>query len=335
MIKNSFLDAIDTVNSNIYEFQLLTNFKKQNREKILVLKLENLTNIAECLSSLKEYLRLNYKKSEICLYEWKSDGVNGSISHRVVSEQEYYNETAFINESAKLSNDGYSYILTNDKCLLYDHGKISEEFDQQYFDSERITEAYQRKYDIYRLDKVFELYQVEKKHEESDEIFKDGLIDRTKISEQWLRNDLYTFLDNNLKGITHIEYCTSKKSDEESVDIVYIDPNEDKHCVIEVKFFIEGQFFFGSKRKKYDEAKILAGLEQLNRYCIHLHEMGKEAYRSYLYVFCASGKSSDELIKIAEEYYNSYNDKSEFLISTFSRTILNYLNEWKKPIRIA
>lgn len=331
MKKNSFFETIGMVSSKTYEFQLLSKFKKQHKEKTFVIKLENLSNMAEYLVSLTEYLKKTYKKSEICVFSLNSAG---EWTHNCISEKEYYNETSFINESAELSKGGYTFILTEDKCLLYDHGKISEEFEQQYFDSERIVQEYQKRYDIYKIDKVFELYQVEKKHEETNEIFVEGLIDRDKVSEQWLRNDLHDFLDNNLKGIVHMEYCTSKVNDEESVDIVYIDPIEDKHCVIEVKFFIEGKFFFGSKRKKYDEKKILAGLEQLNRYCVHLHEMKKEAYSSYLYVFCASSIPHDELIKIAEEYYDNYSDKSEFLIETFKRTILNYLNEWRNPIWI-
>lgn len=62
MKKNSFFETIGMVSSKTYEFQLLSKFKKQHKEKTFVIKLENLSNMAEYLVSLTEYLKKLIKK---------------------------------------------------------------------------------------------------------------------------------------------------------------------------------------------------------------------------------------------------------------------------------
>ncbi|HFI0622502.1 TPA: hypothetical protein ACGO3V_002031 [Streptococcus suis] len=179
------------------------------------------------------------------------------------------------------------------------------------------------------LKEVFDTFMVECKHQKSyyDKCFSASGKIKAEIKEQELRNILLEYLQKNIKGEIFPEYCTSYKKDEESVDIYLNDGVE--RAIIEVKFSFTKEWYEGKSFYRLEE-KSLLGIEQLNRYAIHLKKDGRLPEYGFVYVFYHNG--NDKKLKLEAE--SAVNNKiysgelSEEFYSIYQKLVFNNLALW-------
>ena len=116
-----------------------------------------------------------------------------------------------------------------------------------------------------------------------------------------------------MKGDVSVEFCTDYLNDEESVDIYLHDGIQ--RAIVEVKFSFERKYYEG-KTFYNIFSRIKDGINQLDKYAIHLAKDSRLVDYGYVYMFYIKDMEDNQLEK-------KISDNIRILKKTFSKDLLS------------
>ena len=262
--------------------------------------------------------------------------------------QKYYKSIKDLIERAKVSNflwvtinsdgtyteeklkiyKGHSFIVNDGIEFLYSYGKINEELDSCLEKNKKMQERLKMLHPVSELNEVFEHFKINCRHKKEyyEECFSHDKVIKKEVREQELRNILMKYLKNNMRGEVSVEFCTDYLNDEESVDIYLNDGNE--RAIIEVKFSFE-RIYYEGKTFYNIFTRIEDGINQLNKYAIHLAKDSRLVDYGYVYMFYIKDMDESQIEKeINDKIVMLKRSFSSELYSIFSGVKTNDMKAW-------
>lgn len=302
MPKNdNFLDFCGSISENQAEYTILTDLFYECENMVFLLELTELNKVKFEYSKIVKFINQNYKSFDLRKFLLDDNGNMDSKIIKSMSGSSLKNEELF-NIAMAISKQNNSYVLvrSSNALVLTSNGKFDTEFKNIFTDMQALIESNNKKRDINDLDLVFENFHSERKYKGCNYIEFNKV--KNFVSEQYLRNCLIDFLEKVTNLHIVPELCTSKREDEESVDIGLINSNNEV-AIIEVKYFVKQGFFIDPKKKAYSQSRFKDGYKQLNRYCIHLNKENYKLHSAFLYMFYAHSDSWEKIKSSSERYY--------------------------------
>jgi hypothetical protein len=319
-----FLERASKTESVISESKLLDIFAEYN--KVVMICTQSNLSIAEQLDELlAEILVLPIAKIH-CIDINESEFTSEEIALRKISDSEFINMVLEISRNKKC----IVYAVNEGIKLIAQNGEINTEVKACLAKTKTMQDQLNLLKPISDLKEVFETFNIECQYQEYyyNKCFNSRGRIKADIKEQELRNILFEFLKNKMKGEVSIEYCTSIIRDEESVDIYLNDGQE--QAIIEVKFSFLRSIYEGKSYYKLQD-KCRLGIDQLDRYAEHLQQEGRLVEYGFIYMFFHNENNEQERLNV-ETYIHSYVDAktlSDAFYSIYQKIVFNNLALWK------
>lgn len=211
---------------------------------------------------------------------------------------------------------------------MYSNGEINEELDSCLEKTKSMQEKLKVLYPVSELNEVFEHFKVNCRYKKEyyEECFSYDKVIKKEIKEKELRNILMKYLKKNMKGEVSIEFCTNYLNDEESVDIYLYDGTQ--RAIIEVKFSFERKYYEG-KTFYNIFSRIKDGINQLNKYAIHLAKDSRLVDYGYVYMFYIKDMEDNQIEKqISDDIRVLEKTFSKDLLSIFQGVKTNNMKTW-------
>lgn len=325
--EEKFLRKAQYAESVISESKLLDSFS--TCDKAVVICVEESSTLIHSLNDLLDKI-LHLPKSDISQIHFKDSEIfSKKIGNRPCTEAEFMNRVLEISRNENCIvyavNDGMKFIAVN--------GELNKEVDICLSRTATMQEKLKSLKPISDLVEVFEYFIIDCQYHEEyyNECFNETGKIKGEIKEQELRNILLDYLKGRIKGEVSPEYCTSYTKDEESVDIYLNDGQE--RAIIEVKFSFKRSTYDGKSFYNLQE-KCQLGIEQLNRYVIHLKQDNRLVDYGFVYMFFHNENNDEELNKTSanlKKYLKTADLSAEFY-SIFKKVIYNDMSQWGKKI---
>lgn len=317
-----FLSSTDTFSSHEAEYTILSGlfFSSQFYTKSFLLVMDKISDVSKYKSEIQNTISSHFRVDSMNIFILKEGRVTCEY------EESGCDSSEFKNKAAQNYKKRYVYCQTDNGVDLYNDGQIDSEFSEFFGEKKRIAKENSTKSDLNELPEVLKRYQVLRKIDRKATFFSGDKID-SSLFEQDFRNDLWDFLDKNMKGRVTFEENTSKKADEQSVDLAIADKNN-SISIIEVKFIVKPCYFDGivPEKKGYSFVRFRDGYEQLNRYCQTLADDSRKIYQSYLYMFYAHDKV-DKIKEKSKNYLEGLSDVCPAFRNSYAGTVLDNLLE--------
>lgn len=331
---NGFLDSFKKISSNQAEYSVLYRIYDDCADMYFLLELSELELITYRYGEIIKYIISNYRTFDVrCFSVTENANINDCVE--VESGGADINDEILYNKALKKSELNKTYILakTKNSLVLFFQGKFDSNFDNYFADRNEVLKSQSKKFNIDQLDEAFEHYQIERKYRGCDYIVGRKVCDQ--LSEQMLRNHLVTYLTRNTNMHVVVELCTSIENDEESVDIGVIN-SDSSVAIIEVKFFVEKEFFQDKGKPAYSFSRFKDGYEQLNKYCIHLNKDNYKLHSAFLYMFYAHSDEKEKVLQKCNHYLDEFRESPGCSIEfqqSYRNTILDNMVEEKITIQ--
>lgn len=276
--------------------------------KAVIISMNDLLYFQKYYLNIKELI----ERSKMSNFLWITINSDGSHIEKQLGNPKDINQATIINivEEKLKTYKGHSFIVNDGIEFLYSYGKINEELDSCLEKNKKMQEKLKILYPVSELNKVFEHFKINCRYEREyyDECFSHDKVIKKEVREQELRNILMKYLKNCMRGEISVEFCTDYLNDEESVDIYLNDGNQ--RAIIEVKFSFEKKYYEG--KTFYNIFKrIEDGINQLNKYAIHLAKDSRLVDFGYVYMFYIKDMTESQVEK-------KIKDKIEALEGSFS-----------------
>lgn len=223
---------------------------------------------------------------------------------------------------------GYCFVIDSGMQYLLENGEFSESVGTCLQKIKSMQEKLELLKPVSSIKEVFAHFLVDCQYEE---YYYDKYFDKNSgkvystVKEQELRNILLNYLDRNLKGEVCVEFCTDYHNDEESVDIYVNDGTQ--RAIIEVKFSLATQYYDGTYYSITD--RFAKGIQQLDKYAIHLAKDSRLVDYAYVYMFYMSKLKLETIRKRFDKKYELLKiDFSNDLISIYEGYELNDMKKW-------
>jgi hypothetical protein len=321
---SNFIKKANESSSFLSESKILSQIS--NIGKSVIISVENLLYFQEHYELIKRLI----EKVKISNFSWITINNDGTYTEKNLGNPTEINQVTIINIiNEELKNyKGQSFVVNNGIKFLYSDGKINEEVDSCLEKNKSMQERLKVLHPVSELNEVFEHFKVNCKHQKKyyDKCFSHHKIIKKEIKEQELRNILMKYLQKNMQGEVSIEFCTDYLNDEESVDIYLNDGKQ--RAIIEVKFSFEEKYYEGKTFYKPIK-KIEQGIEQLNKYAIHLAKDTRLVDYGYVYMFYITDMEETEIDKKIDDKVRELEKIfSKDLASIFEGVKTNNMKVW-------
>lgn len=298
-----FLSSYPSIGKNQAEYQMFTCMYDECNEKVFLLEIRDQSKVMNCFSDIVRHINSKYRSYDVRLFTLSAEGY---ISEEIIKESAgaSVKDEDLWNFALTRSQENSSIILIRAarSLVLIRNGEFDTEFRNMYYDRRKMIMEENRKLNIDDLERAFEFFHAERKFKGCDYIIDNNV--SNNISEQQLRNHLIEYLSKETNMMIVPEFCTSRKEDEESVDISVIDKNK-LVAIIEVKYFVKEGLFENKHKKAYSFARFSDGYRQLDRYCEHLNQ-DYCLHSAFLYMFYAHDQSEEKIKNIAKDRLEEY-----------------------------
>ncbi|MBC1470250.1 hypothetical protein HB803_13850 [Listeria welshimeri] len=320
---DDFLQTALSIKENNAEYVMLTELSEKHSREVFMLKFDDMDSIRQMANDIDQYIHQNYRTFNLMEFLL----LKSKVTHSCIRDKsgKSYNEFDLANLALEKSKENcYVLLNLNDDSFLFFNGNFDEKYKKKFISKKKEREKNNKKFDIEELDKAFCMYQTDRGLRDAKCFLSNGRVN-TSITEQDLRNHLYSFLTNNVKGHITFEENTYTKNDEESVDLAVV--NRDGFLsIIEVKFFVMDKLFSSSGKNGYGVYRFRDGYEQLDKYCENLAADSRDVHSTFLYMFYAH---EDDIVKIKEkarEYFKRLSVSSLFNKSFKATVFDNMMN---------
>ena len=253
-----------------------------NMGKAVIISMDNLLYFQEYYLDIRGLI----ERAKVSNFLWITINSDGTYTKEELGNPKELNPSTIINivEEKLKTYKGHSFIVNDGIEFLYSDGKINEEVDSCLEKNKKMQERLKILHPVSELNEVFEHFKINCIHKKEyyDECFSHNKVIKKEVREQELRNILMKYLQNNMRGEVSVEFCTDYFNDEESVDIYLNDGSQ--RAIIEVKFSFEKKYYEG-KTCYNIFTRIEDGINQLNKYAIHLAKDSRLVDYGYLYMF--------------------------------------------------
>lgn len=277
-------------------------------EKAVIISMDDLSYFQKYYLNIKTII----ERSKVSNFLWITINSDGTCTEEKLGNPKEINQVTIINivEEKLKTYKGHSFIVNDGIKFLYSHGKINEELDSCLEKSLKMQERLKILQPVSELNEVFEHFKINCRHKKEyyDKCFSHDKVIKKEVREQELRNILMEYLKNHMRGEVSVEFCTDYLNDEESVDIYLNDGTQ--RAIIEVKFSFEKKYYEG-KTFYNIFTRIEDGINQLNKYAIHLAKDARLVDYGYVYMFYIQDMTENQID-------NEINDKIEVLKESFS-----------------
>jgi len=328
-----FLNSYPEIGNFQAEYSILSCLFKDCEGMFFLFEIKDLDAIRNQYGNVVKYIKQYYKSHEIRAFilsvDERIDYITVVKSSGLTTQIEQLYNIAM--ERSK-KNSSFVLVCAGTSNVLFHEGIFDECYKNVYSDKQRFLQAETLKYNIDDLEKVFELFHVERKYIDCDYIVNGKVSD--SITEQKLRNHLMDYLKEKTNMMVIPELCTSNKEDEESVDISVINKNKEV-SIIEVKYFVKRGLFENPDKQAYSFARFTDGYKQLNKYCLHLNQENYYLHSAFLYMFYAHSETVGEIVSRARERFNTFLRQSEcndYFKYNYKNTILDNMLDQKVSI---
>lgn len=322
--KNSgFLLKVKESSCLVSESKILAQL--ESMKKAVVISTDSLEKIQSKWTAIKDEIE-RLHQSKIFHIDISYAGIQVSeIGERQISDSAFLN---IVQEKFSEYN-GYCFVVNSGiKYLLYG-GKIDENVETCLQKTRSMQEKLNLLQPVSKLPQVFEHFMTSCTYNKEyyDNYFdaESGKI-KAEVKEQELRNLLLDFLNSIMQGDVQTEFCTDYINDEESVDIYVNDGTE--RAIIEVKFSLPKRFYLGATHHNLSK-RVKVGLQQLDKYALHLSKDSRQVDYGYVYMFYMSKDTEESVMQEVEQIIKQAKEEltSEFL-SIFKDVILNNMKKW-------
>ncbi len=276
--------------------------------KAVIISMDDLLYFQKYYLSIKVLI----ERAKVSNFLWIIINSDGTCTEEKLGNPKEINQSTIINivEEKLKTYKGHSFIVNDGIEFLYSDGKINEEVDSCLEKNKKMQERLKILHPVSELNEVFEHFKINCRHKKEyyDECFSHDKVIKKEVREQELRNILMKYLQNNMRGEVSVEFCTDYLNDEESVDIYLNDGNQ--RAIIEVKFSFEKKYYEG-KTFYNIFTRIEDGINQLNKYAIHLAKDSRLVDYGYVYMFYIKDMAENQIEK-------EINDKIGVLKESFS-----------------
>jgi hypothetical protein len=311
MSNNSFIQQASESSSFLSESKILSQIA--NMQKAVIISINDLLYFQKYYSLIKSLI----EGAKVSNFLWITINYDGSYTKKNLGNPKELKQATIINivEENLKSYKGHSFIVNNGIKYLYSNGKINEELDSCLEKTKSMQEKLKVLYPVSELNEVFEHFKVNCKYKKEyyEECFSYDKVIKKDIKEKELRNILMKYLKKNMKGDVSVEFCTDYLNDEESVDIYLYDGIQ--RAIVEVKFSFERKYYEG-KTFYNIFSRIKDGINQLDKYAIHLAKDSRLVDYGYVYMFYIKDMEDNQLEK-------KISDNIRILKKTFSKDLLS------------
>lgn len=318
-----FLERASKTESVTSESKLLDIFAEQ--KKAVVICTQCTSRITEQLDDLLKRISGSAKSQIHCINVNTTEITSMEIGSCKISESEFINKVLDISKR----DSCIVYAVNEGMKLVAQNGEVNTDVEACLAKTKTMQDQLNSLKPISSLEEVFEVFRIECQFQNGyyNKCFNDSGKIKAEIKEQELRNILLEYLRSKIKGEVSPEYCTSYKHDEESVDIYLNDGQE--RAIIEVKFsFIKSVYEGRSYYKLQDKCQL--GIEQLNRYAVHLKQNNRLVEYGFVYMFFHNKNNEEERLNVEKsikEYIASQSLSTEFH-SIYRNLIFNNVALW-------
>ncbi len=324
MNKKAFLAKANESSSFISESKVLSQLAIL--DKAVMISMDRLDFFSNHYMKLKDEIEL-LKKSRFYHVKLQESGqcLIEDCADRDI------NEVGIINMVQKKFQGykGYCFIVNAGMQYLYVDGKMEESIQSCLQKTKSMQKQLEVLKPVSKIKEVFAHFKVE-----CDYTYdyyklcfdKSSKKIKREILEQDLRNYLMKYLKKNMQGDVMVEFCTDYVNDEESVDIYVNDGNQ--RAIIEVKFSLAKKYYEGVTNYGIAD-RVAKGVEQLNKYAIHLSKDARLVDYGYVYMFYISDLKKKTIIERIEKKLEAVmKNVSNDLVSIYSGYVLNDMKLW-------
>lgn len=324
MSNNSFIQQASESSPFLSESKILSQIA--NMKKAVIISMNDLLYFQKYYSLIKSLI----ERAKVSNFLWITINYDGTYIEKNLGNPKELKQATIINIVEKnLKNyKGYSFIVNNGIKYLYSNGEINEELDSCLEKTKSMQEKLKVLYPVSELNEVFEHFKVNCRYKKEyyEECFSYDKVIKKEIKEKELRNILMKYLKKNMKGEVSIEFCTNYLNDEESVDIYLYDGTQ--RAIIEVKFSFERKYYEG-KTFYNIFSRIKDGINQLNKYAIHLAKDSRLVDYGYVYMFYIKDMEDNQIEKqISDDIRVLEKTFSKDLLSIFQGVKTNNMKTW-------
>ena len=306
MRNRGFIQQASESNPFLSESKILSQISSMG--KAVIISMDDLSYFQKHYRNIKDLI----EKTKVSNFLWITINRDGTYTEEKLGNPKEINQVTIINivEEKLKTYKGHSFIVNDGIKFLYSYGKINEKLDSCLEKNKKMQERLNILYYVSELNEVFEHFKINCRHKKEyyDKCFSHNKIIKKEVREQELRNILMKYLENNMRGEVSVEFCTDYLNDEESVDIYLNDGNQ--RAIIEVKFSFEKKYYDG-KTFYNIFTRIEDGINQLNKYAIHLAKDSRLVDYGYVYMFYIKDMAESQVEK-------EINDKIGVLKESFS-----------------
>jgi len=325
MIKNDFLKmAEDSSISFLSEAKLIELLQKF--DKAIILSSDSLIHIQTVYSKMKKEIEI--QKASLMIHYHVDPDCTFSQKEVAKSSIPETNVLNILNDLFGYKYMGFVFVVYNGfRCLIH-NGRYSNEVNACLMRRESMNEQLNVLNPVSKLLSVFGYFLVDcEQGKYYAECFGQDRKVKSDIYEQDLRNLLYRYLREKMKGLVQPEYCTSIFNDEESVDIHIYDGNES--ALVEVKFAFSKDYYAG-KTFYCLKDRARKGYEQLNRYAMHLEKDSRRTEYGHMYIFHMLDRTEEQVYSDVNDVFNSMdNELSPEFYTIYHGTQYNNMHKWK------
>lgn len=324
MRNRDFIQQASESSSFLSESKILSQISSMG--KAVIISMDDLSYFQKHYRNIKDLI----EKTKVSNFLWITINSDGSYNEEKLGNPKEINQVTIINivEEKLRTYKGHSFIVNDGIEFLYSDGKINEELDSCLEKNKKMQERLKILHPVSELNEVFEHFKINCRHKKEyyDECFSHDKVIKKEVKEQELRNILMKYLQNNMRGEVSVEFCTDYLNDEESVDIYLNDGNQ--RAIIEVKFsfikkYYEGKTFYNIFTRIED------GINQLNKYAIHLSKDSRLVDYGYVYMFYINDMAKSQIEnKINEKIGVLKESFSSELHSIFEGVKINDMKAW-------